>query len=292
VQEAQQESEQQVVQPLGKQTWHGEPGLPAKLEETEVVDPLDSPHARGEGDSLADATSAGDEPAPVQGFTPLPVRPGQQAASPAASDEANTPHSQQGELMQRTRGMVAAETEAAMAPLLVAQSDVALAQWLVKLQGTLADEAKRHKEAQRRLKHVGGVSCMLSLAAFSGHCLAALRTHRVGTATSACSDSIARHPRIICMHATGRSWIGMRWGTAKGRAPVLQVDRERHEARRRYREDQRNQVNQSAWRAKVILLKQAQSELRASRESYFKWVVLCLVPGSLAPCAKALLLNA
>jgi hypothetical protein len=53
---------------------------------------------------------------------------------------------------------------------------------------------------------------------------------------------------------------------------VLQVDRERHEARRRYREDERSQVNQAAWRAQVIALKQAQSELRASREAYFKWV--------------------
>lgn len=56
--------------------------------------------------------------------------------------------------MQRSRTMIAAETEAAMAPLLGAQSDAALAQWLAKLQGTLADESKRHKEAQRHLKQV------------------------------------------------------------------------------------------------------------------------------------------
>ena len=155
MQEAQQESEQQAVQPATKQRRRQEPELlPAKLEEADIVVPLDLPPACDGGDFPAEAGSTGDEPTPAQGLTPLATRQGQQAASPAASDDANTPQSQQGELMQRTRGMIAAETEAAMAPLLAAQSDVALAQWLVKLQGTLADEVKRHKEAQRRLKQV------------------------------------------------------------------------------------------------------------------------------------------
>ncbi len=155
MQEAQQESEQQAVQPATKQKRRQEPELlPAKLEEADIVVPLDLPPACDAGDSPAEAASGGDEPAPAQGLTPLTTRQGQQAASPAASDDANTPQSQQGELMQRTRGMIAAETEAAMAPLLAAQSDVALAQWLAKLQGTLADEVTRHKEAQRRLKLV------------------------------------------------------------------------------------------------------------------------------------------
>jgi hypothetical protein len=153
MQEAQQESEQQAAQPT-KRNAKGPDLLPAKLEESNIVVPLDLPPACDEQDSPANAASAGGEFASAQGLTPLTTRQGQQAASPAASDDANTPHSQQGELMQRTRGMITAETEAAMAPLLAAQSDVALAQWLAKLQGTLADEVTRHKEAQRRLKLV------------------------------------------------------------------------------------------------------------------------------------------
>ena len=160
MQEAQQESEQQAAQPTKRNA--KEPDLlPAKLEESNIMVPLDLSPACDEQDSPANAASAGGEPASAQGLTPLTTRQGQQAASPAASDDANTPHSQQGELIQRTRGMIAAETEAAMAPLLAAQSDVALAQWLAKLQGTLADEVTRHKEAQRRLKLVSR-HCQLS----------------------------------------------------------------------------------------------------------------------------------
>lgn len=122
--------------------------------------------------------------------------------SPASSEEPETPPGQQGEVvMQRSRTMIAAETEAAMVPLLGAQSDAALAQWLDKLQGTLADESKRHKEAQRYLK---------------------------------------------------------------------QVDMERDEARRQYRDDQRSKEKQEAWKGKVTSLKQAQATLRATREAYYK----------------------
>lgn len=57
--------------------------------------------------------------------------------------------------VQKTRAMIAGETEEAMAPLVSQQSDAALEQWLAKLQGTLIEETRQHKAAQQELKQVG-----------------------------------------------------------------------------------------------------------------------------------------
>jgi len=57
--------------------------------------------------------------------------------------------------VQKTRAMIAGETEDAMAPLVPQQSDAALEQWLAKLQGTLNEEMRQHKAAQQELKQVG-----------------------------------------------------------------------------------------------------------------------------------------
>ena len=51
---------------------------------------------------------------------------------------------------------------------------------------------------------------------------------------------------------------------------AAQVDMERDEARRQYRDDQRSKEKQEAWKGKVTSLKQAQATLRATREAYYK----------------------
>ncbi len=51
---------------------------------------------------------------------------------------------------------------------------------------------------------------------------------------------------------------------------LLQVDAQRDEARKAYRDDQQSKEKQEVWKGRVIALKAAQANLRTAREAYYK----------------------